>query len=216
MYIYRILRYFYYGSDYLGAAHGTAGIMFTLLHCPIDWINEPNIKPLLIKTIDHLVSAQLPNGNFPPQDSGKRDGILVHWCHGSPGTIPLLFKAHQLFGGKNYLASLNKSVQNLWEYGILRKGNGLCHGITGNAYSLLYLYRETQNEEYLYKTLMMAQCVWNEDIQEQIRVQSDPQRFKIGEPNHPYSLMEGLGGAICFFADLLKPETAAFPGWDFS
>ena len=212
----RYLHYRFYGSDCLGAAHGTAGILYVLLHCPHDWLNEPNVKPWLIKTVDHLVSVQLPNGNFPTKDSGKREGTLVHWCHGAPGIVPLLHRAHTLFGKKEYLTSMSKGLKCIWECGLLRKGNGVCHGITGNAYTFLYLYRLTNNNEYYYKAIMMAQSVWSERIQEEIKAYRDPQRFKTGEPDHPLSLMEGLGGQLCFFADLLRPENTSFPGYDFN
>lgn len=42
----------------------------------------------------------------------------------------------------------------------------------------------------------------------------DPQRYATGVPDYPYSLMEGLGGAICYCCDLLYPDSAAFPGYD--
>lgn len=29
----------------------------------------------------------------------------------------------------------------VWQKGLLKKGNGLCHGITGNGFSLHSLYR---------------------------------------------------------------------------
>jgi hypothetical protein len=32
-----------------------------------------------------------------------------------------------------------------------RQGVGLCHGISGNAYSFLSLYRATKNPVYLFK-----------------------------------------------------------------
>jgi hypothetical protein len=31
----------------------------------------------------------------------------------------------------------------VWERGLLKKGVGLCHGISGNAYLFLYLFRVT-------------------------------------------------------------------------
>ena len=38
----------------------------------------------------------------------------------------------------------------------------------------------------------------------------------MGIPDKPYSLMEGLGGELCFYADLLTNfENAKFPGYEF-
>ena len=33
-------------------------------------------------------------------------------------------------------------------------------------------------------------------------------------PDRPMSMFEGLAGAICFWADLLSPELAHFPGFE--
>lgn len=30
-------------------------------------------------------------------------------------------------------------------------------------------------------------------------------------PDHPYSLFEGLSGAACLYADLVRPEDSRFP-----
>lgn len=37
----------------------------------------------------------------------------------------------------------------MWQRGLVRKGLGLCHGISGNGYAFLSAYRATQNVEYL-------------------------------------------------------------------
>ena len=34
-----------------------------------------------------------------------------------------------------------KAGENTWQQGILKKGNGLCHGISGNAYMFHSIYR---------------------------------------------------------------------------
>lgn len=184
-----------------------------LLELP-EWCKEPETKTWIIATLENLISTQLPSGNFPPKDSGRRDDLLVHWCHGAPGIVPLLYKAYKVFGEDKYLKSMEKALQCIWKYGILKKGFGTCHGITGNAYPFLCLYRYTGEEEYFYKALQMAACCWSEEIVQAVAVYHDPQRFKIGVPDSPYSLMEGLAGTVCFFCDLLHPEQAAFPGYD--
>ena len=37
----------------------------------------------------------------------------------------------------------------MWQRGLVRKGLGLCHGISGNGYAFLSAFRATQNVEYL-------------------------------------------------------------------
>jgi len=70
-----------------------------------------------------------------------------HWCHGAPGAIGPLLSAVQLFlkiaessdseincafAQKLYRAAM-KAGELTWQYGILLKGNSLCHGISGNG-----------------------------------------------------------------------------------
>jgi lantibiotic modifying enzyme len=66
-----------------------------------------------------------------------------HWCHGAPGSIPLLIEAYQTFKVQDYLDSALKAGKCVWKKGLLKKGFGLCHGTCGNAYSLMALYRAT-------------------------------------------------------------------------
>ena len=184
-----------------------------LLQFP-DWCKESTVQPWIVDTLDNLLSTQLPNGNFPSKLSGRKEGTLVHWCHGAPGIVSLLYRAYKVLGDKKFLLSMEQSLDCVWKYGILRKGYGLCHGIAGNAYAFLCLYRETRQDEYYYKALKMAECCWNESVHQVVSTYNDPQRFRVGEPDCPYSLMEGLAGAVCFFCDILHPEQAAFPGYD--
>ena len=39
-------------------------------------------------------------------------------------------------------------------------------------------------------------------------------RFVMGTPDYPYSLMEGTAGDLHFYADLIDPENAYFPGYE--
>ena len=139
--------------------------------------------------------------------------MLVHWCRGAPGIVPFLYKASNVFGEDKYLKSTQTGLQYIWKYGILKKGFGTCHGFTGNDY-LFCLYLYTGEEEYFHKALQMAACCWSEEIVQAIAVYHDSQWFKIGVPDSPYSLMEGLAGTVCFFCDLLHPEHAKLPWYD--
>lgn len=209
----RYLKYLFFGADYIGAAHGTAGILFVLLQFK-DWCREPHIAPWIQQTLDHLLSLQYKSGNFPTKDySDTRVDELVHWCHGAPGFANLLHQAYEVYNDDKYLAALEKSLKCIWKYGVLRKGFGLCHGVCGNAYPFLTLYSSTQKDEYYYCAMEMGLCMLNKDVQQEVKVYEDPQRLSVGVPDHPYSLMEGLAGTLCFCCDLLHPELAAFPGY---
>ena len=44
--------------------------------------------------------------------------------------------------GQRFLTAARRAGECVWRLGLLHKGPGLCHGISGNAYSLLALYRD--------------------------------------------------------------------------
>ena len=56
-----------------------------------------------------------------------------------------------MFKSQEYLEAAKKSCDVIWKRGLLKKGYGLCHGISGNAYAFLAMYQETSDEEYLKK-----------------------------------------------------------------
>ena len=73
----------------------------------------------------------------------KLNGYSVDFCHGSPGVIPLLTLAADVFPFERnkYLAAAEKAGELTWKEGLLKKGNGLCHGIAGNGYVMHNLSR---------------------------------------------------------------------------
>lgn len=50
----------------------------------------------------------------------------------------------QVLGDQVYLAAAERAGELVWQRGLLRKGPGLCHGISGNAYALARLYKTTK------------------------------------------------------------------------
>ncbi|KZV96123.1 hypothetical protein EXIGLDRAFT_833897 [Exidia glandulosa HHB12029] len=177
----------------LSAGHGIAGILLTVLQAPPSaW--KPYIEEIL-ETVDCLVDLQMENGNWSV-GVGHPKNDLVHWCHGAPGFILLL--SHILSSSlpldlsptrrDKYTISLSKAVAHTWERGILTKGPGICHGITGSAYALLHSGEKD-------RALEMALCAteWR-------ALEKDG---KIRRPDGPSSLFEGLAGAVCMWADTL-------------
>ena len=43
--------------------------------------------------------------------------------------------------------------QCCWKRGLLRKGYGICHGVSGNAYTFLALFKQTSDPVYLHRAL---------------------------------------------------------------
>lgn len=147
------LSYNFYGDEYLGAAHGLFGILYILCTA---YMNNKKLfeeggkekrektQKLLsdIKRSFHFCcDLQFKSGNFPAGTSKQEKDYLVQFCHGSSGAIPSLIRGFELFGEKRFLEAAEKAGENVWECGLLKKGFGLCHGISGNGYFFLSLYR---------------------------------------------------------------------------
>jgi len=203
------------GTFYYGGAHGSFGIVYEMLKaCELVEELKANkeLMTILENTCDHLITLQFPSGNFPSSYGGKKDK-LVHFCHGAPGAIPMLLQAHKLFQKETYLVSASNAGEAIWHRGILLKGNGICHGITGNAYMLHSLYRYmSKDSRWKHRFACFAGATWDEKIQNIVQNYKDPQRITTGMPDTPYSLMEGLGGTVVFYADILNEML--FPGFE--
>ena len=196
---------------YLGAAHGTIGILHIMLQL-LD--HYPEHTEQIKSSLNFLISQQLPSGNFPSKINSAED-CSVHFCHGSVGAVPLLCLAYEKFKESIYLESAIKAANDIWKRGALRKGRGLCHGIAGNGYTFLALYKTTKDEAWLQMALKFAVVLgFDEEYDKSVRSYEDPQRMVVGVPDFPYSLMEGACGTLCFLVDCVQPHVAKFPGFD--
>ncbi|RXG56860.1 LanC-like protein 3 [Armadillidium vulgare] len=199
------LMYHYYGTEYLGAAHGLSGILFVMLCFP-QWLERhPNQKQLIKISVDSLLQLQTPSGNFPSamdEVGGRRpvEEELVHWCHGAPGVVYLLAKSYLVFKEQKYLEAALRCGEITWQKGLLKKGSGICHGISGSGYVFILLYQLTKDP----KQLKRAQGFNN--------FLHKPDYFaKARKPDSPLSLYEGIAGTVCFTADLTDPLNASYP-----
>lgn len=163
------LMYAYHGSEYLGkiliiwglnkkrnskrqsnlgSAHGLAGILQTLLSFPEYFAHNHQAEEYVRQSVDYLLSIRKPSGNFPssmnlenrtlPRVESKE---LIHWCHGAGGVVHLLAKAYLHWRDERYLQACKQCSDLIWQFGLLRKGPGICHGIAGSGYAHLLLYR---------------------------------------------------------------------------
>lgn len=53
----------------------------------------------------------------------------------------------------------------IWERGLLKKGNGICHGICGNGFALHSLYRFTKDKIWLSRSLQFAIATFDKNVQ---------------------------------------------------
>uniref|UniRef100_A0A3Q1GDQ9 Glutathione S-transferase LANCL1 n=1 Tax=Acanthochromis polyacanthus TaxID=80966 RepID=A0A3Q1GDQ9_9TELE len=189
------LMYEWYQEQYVGAAHGLAGIYYFLMQV------QQHVHRLVKPSVDYVCHLRFPTGNYPPCIGDDRD-LLVHWCHGSPGVIYMLLQAYKTFGVPQYLEDALYCGEVVWRYGLLKKGYGLCHGAAGNAYTFLALYRHTQDPKHLYRACMFADWCMNYG------------KHGCRTPDTPFSLFEGMAGTIYFLSDLLQPMKARFPAFE--
>lgn len=197
-----------YNEKYLGAAHGICAILHMILESPLFCgdFSQFNEQQTLVKTcIDLYLETQSNDGNFPCvlEDCNKPEHKLVHWCHGAPGSVYLFAKAYLIFKEEKYLNAVIKSGDLIWKKGLLRKGLGICHGVAGNGYVFLLLFRLTNDPKHLYRANCFAEFLTNETFLREAR-----------SPDRPLSLYEGISGTICFLVDLLEPDKASFPFMD--
>eukprot|EP01090_Pellita_catalonica_P004717 TRINITY_DN14508_c0_g1_i1.p1 TRINITY_DN14508_c0_g1~~TRINITY_DN14508_c0_g1_i1.p1 ORF type:complete len:412 (+),score=60.96 TRINITY_DN14508_c0_g1_i1:25-1236(+) len=185
------------GNAYIGAAHGSFGIIHTLLLFP-DLLSE-KIKKSIIATLDALVAAQLPNGNFGALVQYPTAGAdLIQWCHGAVGAVITLSRAYQVFKLEQYKSALEKACRCIWMLGLLRKFPGICHGVPGNAYAFLAAYRITRDPKYLYR----ARTFCNVSLE---------RNADFDATDEPFSFTAGMPGAVVFYHDILLDEAGGFP-----
>lgn len=61
-----------------------------------------------------------------------------------------------MFGKEKYLNAAVKCGEVVWSRGLLKKGYGICHGVAGNAYTFLTLYKQTGNPTYLHRAMKVS------------------------------------------------------------
>ncbi|KAJ3212897.1 LanC-like protein 2 [Dinochytrium kinnereticum] len=208
------LYYTWHRKPYLGAAHGIAGILH-VLHICSPFITDPSLHSQLRDSIlsctQPLLSRQLKStGNFSTRMVGpvEDDGKLYHWCHGAPGVTFTLFDLLELQpSDEAVLMAIRESLDAIWMNGLLKKGAGLCHGISGNGY--LFLKASVDGEE---QQLNLARAV------AYARFASDHLQELLDVPDSPWSLFEGVLGHVCFLLDvslaLAGEDFVGFPGFE--
>lgn len=189
---------------YLGAAHGFPGILSILLSCS-EHLSQRDMDDIE-QTVSWLLGLQSHDGTFPATlndyvKNSEREGKniqydLVQWCHGPPGLIPLILLSTRHFprNASTNAFHLSKSLITTFNYGILTKGVGLCHGQAGTLFTFLTTFRSTKDPKYLYHAFIIAKYILeNENLIKQNTMDI---------PDRQWSLFEGMAGAIWGLLDL--------------
>lgn len=61
-----------------------------------------------------------------------------------------------MFGNEKYLNVVIKCGEVVWSRGILKKGYGICYGVSGNVYIFLILYKEISDLKYFYRVIKVS------------------------------------------------------------
>lgn len=141
------------GGKWLGQSHGSAGVLCQLLDVPELLEEGTNSRDMIIGTLNHIVANQFPSGNFPSEYYDSSVDKLVQWDHGAPGVMGVLVKAANILSNSSYLDAAHLAADCTWERGLLYKGLMLCHGITGNTYMQIYMYKMTRDLKYMDRAL---------------------------------------------------------------
>uniref|UniRef100_A0A4W5M8A4 LanC lantibiotic synthetase component C-like 2 (bacterial) n=1 Tax=Hucho hucho TaxID=62062 RepID=A0A4W5M8A4_9TELE len=88
------LLYEWHKKQYVGAAHGLAGI-YCMLMQPSAKVNQEVLSELVRPSVDYVRHKKFRSGNYPSSLSNETDR-LVHWCHGAPGVVHMLIMAHKV------------------------------------------------------------------------------------------------------------------------
>ncbi|KAK1309526.1 hypothetical protein QJS10_CPA09g01582 [Acorus calamus] len=195
------LMYEWHGKKYWGAAHGLAGIMHVLMDMKLKLEDLESIKG----TLRYMIQNRFPSGNYPSSEGSNTDR-LVHWCHGAPGVALTLAKAAQVFNDDQFLQAAVDAAKVVWNRGLLKRV-GICHGVSGNGYVFLALYRLTGNVEYMYRAKAFA-CFLIDKADGLIA------EGKMHGGDHPFSLFEGQGGMAYLLLDMVNPSEARFPAYE--
>ncbi|KAL3503244.1 hypothetical protein ACH5RR_037693 [Cinchona calisaya] len=195
------LMYEWHGKRYWGAGHGLAGIMYVLMNMELKPDEMEDVKG----TLHYMIKNRFPSGNYPSSEGSESDH-LVHWCHGAPGIALTLAKAAEVFGSKEFMQAAIDAGEVVWSRGLLKRV-GLCHGISGNTYVFLALYRLTGRVEYLYRTKAFASFLHD-------RAKTLISEGIMHGGDRPYSLFEGIGGMAYLFLDMTEASAARFPAYE--
>ncbi|KAK8698625.1 hypothetical protein V6N13_114736 [Hibiscus sabdariffa] len=196
------LMFEWYGEKYWGAAHGLAGIMHVLMDMEL----KPNEAEDVKSTLRYMIRNRFPSGNYPASEQDRKQDVLVHWCHGAPGIALTLVRAAEVFGDDEFLEAAMDAAEVVWNRGLLKRV-GICHGVSGNAYVFLSLYRKTGNVEFLYRAKAFA-CFLLDQAHKLIP------KGEMHGGDSPYSLFEGIGGMAYLFLDMIEPLSSRFPAYE--
>jgi len=187
------------GDEYLGIAHGWAGLLYaTLRWCRLLGITPPAAAEDRLLQLAALAQFTKRGARWPVQAvSGSIS--LAGWCNGSAGHTFLWTLAHELLTNSSYLDLAERAAMDAFQG--TGGGHGLCCGFAGQAYAQLNLFQHTGERRWLTQARQLAAkaAAFGNTL------------ARRGEEGLPHSLYKGDVGVAVLIADLERPESAAMP-----
>jgi serine/threonine protein kinase len=186
-------------TDYLGVAHGWAGICYAALL----WseVSGDALPACIGERLGNLVGLAEDHGRgvrwpikVAKNHSAHGGSYMESWCHGAPGYVHLWTATFRALGEPCYLQMAERSAWTAWE--APESIGSLCCGYSGRAYALLNLFRHTGDDEWVSRAVKLSE-----------RAVETCER----DPRMTYSLFKGALGAAVLMEDLNAPERASFP-----
>lgn len=206
--VYAPRPWIWHGKPYLGAVHGSAGIIAQVLSTmeTIEAGRDEELLDAMKVDVEQLLDLQLLSGNWPSSIPHSPSGShhttsqdrLLQFCHGSPGVIACLDTIARLYPSlaPRISTSINRAQQDILTRGWLTKEPCLCHGTTGNALSLAD--RRARNSFLMATTEHQVQRLQSEGI--------------VSESDAGEGLYTGVAGRAWVWALLATGEDHAGPG----
>ncbi len=177
--------------DFLGMAHGFAGVMYALLQWSDASGDEPprGLRSLLRELGDMARHQQ--SGLVWPRKISSRSDTMPGWCNGSAGFVFLWTSAARILREREWMQLAEGAA--LDTYGNPDPATNLCCGLAGRGYALLNMYRATNDAAWLERAAELGVRVHRPGVQRSL------------------SLYKGDAGPALLAAELQSPEIAAMP-----
>ncbi len=188
--------------QYVGAAHGFAGIVRALTGAP-EWLDDPAaVEARALATSRALAIVDGELASWPALPTGSRTGAppRVQWCHGAAGLVTSLAGLGDV--DDRHGALLDAGGELVWRAGPLAANAGLCHGTAGNGFALLALFARTGEERWLERARAFS-----------MHAIAQVARFRAAAGRGRYTFFTGDIGAALLAGACLNGDPA-FPGID--
>lgn len=187
--------------SFLGAAHGIAGLAFTLLRsekdgCADERFDHSWLQPLVESVISGESGARWPRTMADPAE----EWAWPSWCNGSAGMVHTLLLGADMLGRPDLL-----ELARAAGYFVGRTPGevySLCCGIAGGAYALFALHEATGEAVWHRRGLEFAELAAVKVLERGL-----PAEGSFGG----HALFTGAGAVVLLHAELERGVTPAMP-----